>query len=109
MAAATITSIQRGAEQFQGVFSDLWQVKATLDGGAIADGAGETNTVAVPGVEVGDMVLGISYGADAVDMTITGYVQAANAVELRIQNESGSSFSDPAAVTVKMLIGRPAW
>ena len=58
MAAATSVTSRRGNDQFRGMFSDTWVVTATLDAGSLADGAGETDTVAVPGVALGDMVLG---------------------------------------------------
>ena len=86
----------------------MWLVNATLDAGSLADAAGETETIAVPGVALGDMVLGVSFGVDLVDMTVTAYVQAANAVEIRIQNESGAA-PDLASTTIKLLIGRPSW
>ena len=109
MAAATSVTYQRGAKMFQGAFSEMWLVKATLDAGSIADGAGETETIAVPGVALGDMVLAISLGLDLVDMTVTGYVQAADAVEVRIQNESGAGPVDLASTTIKLIVVRPAW
>lgn len=108
MAAATSVSVQRGSKQLGGLFSEFWIVKATLDVGSLVDAAGETETISVPGVALGDMVLGISFGVDLVDMTVTGYVQAAGAVELRVQNESGAA-PDLASTTIKILIGRPAW
>ena len=109
MAAASAVRVERGSKMFQGAFKEMWLVTATLDAGSVADGAGETETVAVPGVALGDMVLGISLNVDIVDMTVTGYVQAANAVELRIQNESGAGPVDLASTTIKVLIGRPSW
>lgn len=109
MAAATAVTVSRGARQFQGAFSEMWFVKATLDAGSLADGAGETETIAVPGVAVGDMVIGISLGVDLVDMTVTGYVQAADAVEVRIQNESGAGPVDLASTTIKLVIARPTF
>lgn len=109
MAAASAVVVERGPRQFGGVFSDLWVVTATLDAGSIADGAGETETVAVPGVALGDIVLGCSINVDLVDMTLTAYVQAADAVEIRIQNESGAGPVDLASKTIKLIVARPAF
>lgn len=109
MAAASAVVSKVGREQFQGLFSEMFAVKATLDSGSVADGAGATDTVAVPGVAVGDMVIGVAFGVDLVDMTVTAYVQAANAVEIRVQNESGTGPVDLASTTIRLLIGRPAW
>ena len=64
MASATSITSRRGNDQFRGMFSDTWVVTATLDAGSLSDAAGETDTIAVPGVAVGDMVLGCSFAVD---------------------------------------------
>ena len=107
MAAASSVVVERGTKQFQGMFSEMWKVTATLDAGSLADGAGETDTVAVTGVALGDIVLGASFSVDEVGMTVTGYVSAANTVSLRIQNESGSTV-DLASATIRLVVGRLA-
>ena len=62
MAAATAVVSRRGNDQFRGLFSDTWSVTATLNASSLADGVGETNTIAVPGVKLGDIVMNISMG-----------------------------------------------
>ena len=42
MATASSVTSRRGNDQFRGLFSDTWAVKATLDAGSLVDGAGET-------------------------------------------------------------------
>mgnify|MGYP000426159236 CR=1 FL=1 len=108
MAAASAITSYRGTSQFRGLFSEMWAVKATLDAGSLADAAGETDTVAVPGVALGDIVLGFSFGVDVVGITITGYVSAANVVTFRLQNESGAA-PDLASTTIKFVVVRPAF
>ena len=88
MAAATSVTSRRGNDQFRGMFSDTWVVTATLDAGSLVDGAGETDTVAVPGVALGDMVLGVSFAVSEAGMSVTAYVSAADTVSIRVQNES---------------------
>ena len=105
MATASAVSVRAGNDQFRGLFSDTWSVKATLDAGSLVDGAGETDDVTVPGVALGDMVLGASLGVDLVGLTVTGYVSAANTVKFRIQNESGSTV-DLASATLRIVVGR---
>lgn len=105
MAAATSVTVRAGNDQFRGLFSNTWLVRATLDAGSLADGAGETDTVAVPGVALGDMVLGASFSVDEAGLTVTGYVSAANTVSLRIQNESGGTV-DLASATIRLVIAR---
>jgi hypothetical protein len=105
MASATSVNARRGNDQFRGMFSDTWVVTATLDAGSLVDGAGETDTVAVPGVALGDMVLGCSFAVDEAGMSITGYVSAANVVSLRVQNESGGTV-DLASTKIRIVVGR---
>jgi len=88
MATASAVVSRRGNDSFRGLFSDTWSVTATLDAGSLINGAGETDDVTVPGVALGDMVIGASLGVDLVGLTVTGYVSAANTVKFRIQNES---------------------
>ena len=106
MASATSVTVRQSNEQFRGIFNETWVVKATLNAGSLADGAGETDDITVPGVALGDMVLGASLGVDLVGLTVTGYVSAANTVKFRIQNESTATV-DLASATLKIVIGRP--
>ena len=105
MASATSVTARRGNDQFRGMFSDTWVVTATLDAGSLVDGAGETDTVAVPGVALGDMVLGCSFAVDEAGLTVTGYVSAAGVVSLRVQNESGCTV-DLASTKIRIVVGR---
>lgn len=82
--------------QIKGIGSATWDVAS------LVDGAGETKVVTVTGAALGDFVVA-SMGVDIVDMIMTAYVQAANTVEVRIQNESGST-ADLASTTVKVLV-----
>ena len=105
MAAATSVVTERGTKQFQGMFQDMWKVTCTLDAGSLADGAGETDTITVPGVALGDIVLGASFSVDEAGLSVTGYVSAADTVSLRIQNESGGTVN-LASATVRVVVGR---
>lgn len=105
MATASAVTVRAGNDQFRGLFSNTWLVKATLDAGSLSDGVGETDDVTVPGVALGDMVLAASLSVDLVGLTVTGYVSAANTVKFRIQNESGSTV-DLASSTLRIVIAR---
>lgn len=105
MATASAVTVRAGNDQFRGLFSNTWLVKATLDAGSLSDGTGETDDVTVPGVALGDMVLAASLGVDLVGLTVTGYVSAANTVKFRIQNESGSTV-DLASSTLRIVVAR---
>lgn len=105
MATASAVTVRAGNDQFRGLFSNTWLVNATLNPGSLADGVGETDDVTVPGVALGDMVIGASLGVDLVGITVTGYVSAANTVKFRIQNESGSTV-DLASSTLRIVVAR---
>jgi len=105
MAAATAVVSRRGTDQFRGLFSDTWSVVATLNASSLADTAGETNTIAVPGVALGDIVLNVSMGVDVSGISVTPYVSAANVVSIRFQNESGGTL-DLASTTVRCVVVR---
>jgi hypothetical protein len=105
MATASAVVSRRGNDQFRGLFSDTWAVTATLNAGSLVDGAGETEDITVPGVALGDMVLGASLGVDLVGLIVSGYVSAADTVKFRIQNESGST-ADLASTTMRIVIAR---
>lgn len=104
-------TVQRGTKQFQGIFSELWLVKeSALDFAAAATGSGTFASldIAVPGVAMGDIVLGISVGVDTVDAVIGGAVTAANVVTLTLLNNSAGAI-DLASTTGRFLVGRPVW
>jgi hypothetical protein len=105
MAAATAVVSRRGNDQFRGLFSDTWSVTATLNASSLADTVGETNTIAVPGVKLGDIVLNVSMGVDVSGISVTPYVSATDVVSIRFQNESGGTL-DLASTTVKAVVVR---
>ena len=105
MAAATAVVTRQGNDQFRGVFSDTWSVVCTLNADSLADGAGTSDTVAVPGVALGDIVIGFSFGVDLAGVTATAYVSAANVVTIRVQNEAAATV-DLASTTVRLVVGR---
>jgi len=68
----------------------------------LSDAAGATAVVNAPGAALGDACLA-SISVDAVDATMTCYIQAAGKAELRFQNESGTS-TDLAATTARVFV-----
>ncbi len=76
--------------------------EVTINPGSLADGAGSTSAVTVRGAALGDMVL-VSTSVDLIDVTVTSYVQAADLVEIRFQNES-AGVRDIASGTFRILV-----
>ena len=87
------------------LFRDLDTIKytsITIDPGSLADGAGSTHSVTIEGANLGDFVL-VSAPYDLQDVTVTGYVQAQDIVEIRIQNESTGT-RDLASGTWRIIV-----
>jgi hypothetical protein len=113
-----VSRVERGSKQFQGAFSDLWLVTGTVsDQDAIADDVSIIISLTVPGVALGDMVVGVSFGKSQADANAHiinhAFVSAANTVQLVLANvdQVGDAYD---ADTLngggfKMMIGRPSW
>lgn len=112
--AGTPTIVQ-ARTQFQGAFDNMWTVKATItDSDAIT--ATDTMRIAltVPGVALGDMVIGRSITNDLSDGTdqciFDAYVTAANTVNLQFTADVGAyADNDLTNAVVRLLIVRPTW
>ena len=70
----------------------------TFNPADLADGAGETTSQTVTGAALGDIVL-VSAPYDLEDLIVTCYVQSANTVEARLQNENAGANVDLEAGT----------
>jgi hypothetical protein len=111
----TLNSVNRDHVQFGGAFTDFWRVKATVtDTDAIAATDTLEMTITVPGVVLGDMVIGLSLDSDYNDGTdsavIQAIVSAADTVQLKMTADIGQYAADANnASVVKILIGRPSW
>jgi len=66
------------------------QGSANYDPPSLADGAGTTTTVTVPGAALGDFA-SAAFSATTSGITITAWVSAANTVSVRFQNESSGT------------------
>lgn len=76
----------------------------TWDPASLNDGAGETKSLTATGAALGDFVL-VAPPYDMQDFVFSGYVQAANTVEIRIQNESAATVN-LASGTWKVIVLR---
>ena len=109
------TADRVGNQQFQGLYNDMWRVKATVtdhDAVAISDTA--VLTITVPGVALGDHVIAYGLTMDQNDGTdqavITFAVTAADTVSMFIHADAGEFAADAITGAVaKILVGRPSW
>ena len=109
---ATVTRIERGNKQFQGAFNEMWAVTLTVNPDSISAVAEDAATFTIPGLALGDMVLGVAPGVSLTDSGEADYaawVSSANTLSIRITNLHGSNAVDLASSTWKVLIGRPSW
>ena len=105
-----MATVTQSKQQLQGLFYEMWAVTETVNFGNAATGSGTFASVdvTVPGVALGDMVMGIVVGVDTVDAVIGGAVTAANTVTLTLLNNTTGAV-DLASTTCKFLVGRPNW
>lgn len=109
MAAATsVVSNRKGTTQFQGCYSEIWQVTGVLDSASVATGAGGTDTITVPGVALGDHVISFGAAVSEAGVARRAYVSAADTVTIATVNTTGGPV-DLASTTVKLVVGRPAF
>jgi hypothetical protein len=104
MAASSVT-VKQGRQQLGGVFSNIWTAKGTIDFAEIADGDEAVDTIAVPGVALGDVVIGVSASITVADLTVTAFVSAANVVTVSVANNTGGAVNLGPAV-FKVVVGR---
>lgn len=104
-------TVDRSRKQFQGAFGAMWFVKDTaMNFGNAATGSGTFASLdyTVPGVALGDMVIGIAVGVDTVDAAIVGAVTAANTVTLTLLNNTAGAV-DLASTTGRFVVASPSW
>jgi len=103
--------VSQGGRQFQGAYSEMWFVtEDALNFANAATGSGTFASVdiTVPGVALGDIVMGVSVAVDTVDAVVAGAVTAANTITLTLLNNTAGAV-DLASTVAKFMVGRPAW
>lgn len=103
--AATSVVVKEGREQFGGVFSKVWAAKGTINFAEVADGDEAVDTIAVPGVALGDVVIAISASIDVEDMTLVAAVTGTDEVTVQVLNNTGGAINLASAV-YKVIVGR---
>ena len=109
---ATVTNVAQGSKQFQGAFTELWLCNLVCDPSSITAGSEDTATFTIPGVALGDMVIGVAPGVSLTatgELSIDSWISAANTLTIRLTNLHASSAADLASSTWKVAIGRPSW
>lgn len=114
----TVTTSAQAKEQWQGLFNEMWAVTGSVgDQDAIADDVSVDLTLTVPGVALGDMVVGVAFSKSLADanssLIASAFVSDANTVVLKLTNIDDAADAYDADTltggTFKLLIGRPNW
>ena len=111
----TVNTQVKNVAQFQGLFNEMWTVKATIsDQDAIALTTIKEFDCTVSGLALGDMVLGVSCTVDLNDGSnealMNAYVSAANTVTVQVMADEAEFAADALNTgVVRILIGRPTW
>lgn len=112
----TVNTTTQSKQQLQGLFNEMWAVTATIsDQDAVAINDTASVSLTVPGVALGDMVIGMSMTVDSFDgagdgAVIRAEVGSANTVNFMIHADVAEFAADALNnAVVKILIGRPNW
>jgi hypothetical protein len=111
----TLNAIEQGNKQFQGAFSEMFAVTATVaDQDAVAIGDTAAFNITVPGAALGDFAIGAlnmdTFDGDGDGAVIRFQVTSANTVSMTIHADVAEFAADAiTGATVKILVMRPAW
>jgi len=105
--AMSSVSIRSAANALEDHFSKIYSASGVWDAGSIADGDEAVDTIALTGVALGDIVLGVSCSIDVADAALTAAVTAANEVTVQLLNNTGSAV-DLDSATYRVVVGRLA-
>lgn len=105
--AMSSVSIRSGANSINDHFSKIYSASGVWDAGSIADGDEAVDTIALTGVALGDIVLGVSCSVDVADAALTAAVTAADEVTVQLLNNTGGAV-DLASATYRVVVGRLA-
>ena len=105
--AMSSVSIRSGANSINDHFSKIYSASGVWDAGSIADGDEAVDTIALTGVALGDIVLGVSCSVDVADLGLTAAVTATDEVTVQLLNNTGGPL-DLASATYRVVVGRLA-
>jgi hypothetical protein len=105
--ATSANSARVSAFTLQDHVAKTFSVTATWDAPSVATGGDEIDTIALSGVALGDIVLGVSLGVSLQGLVATAYVSAADVVTVSLANNTGAAV-DLGSTTVRVLIARLA-
>lgn len=108
--ASSAVVVDRGTEQFRGLFSEMWFVTATVDPASVAAEATQADDITVPGLALGDMVIGFAAGVELTNnLAVQVHVKSANTLKITYTNNNVAAGAaiDLGSSKWSFLIGRP--
>jgi hypothetical protein len=105
MALTSVKIKSNARQQFPGVFSNVTVATGVKDFGTIADGADAQDTIAIPGVTAGDMVLGVASSAND-KLTLSGAIAAAGSVAITAVNNTGGAVTATATAVYSVVVAK---
>jgi hypothetical protein len=105
MALTSVKIKSDARQQFPGVFSNVTVATGVKDFGTIADGADAQDTIAIPGVTAGDMVLGVASSAND-KLTLSGAIAGAGSVAITAVNNTGGSVTATATAVYSVVVAK---
>ena len=88
-------------------FLKVFSGRGTWNAGSIADGDEAVDVITIPGVALGDMVLGVSTDITPADLVVSGFVSAADTVTVSFANNTGAAV-DLNSTVVRVVVARVA-
>lgn len=106
MAIVSVDKEREEALQFRGLFKTIIELEAVYNPGSVGSNASVQDNLTVPGVELGDMLIGMSLDIDVQDLHITGDVTAADVFTMNLVNATAGAV-DLGQCNLHVIIGRP--
>lgn len=98
----TKKALRQVQEDLLAARAGILYAEATYNLASLADAAGATATVVVPGADLGDFAF-VSHGVAMQGILATGYVSASDTVSVRFQNETAGTL-DLASTTLRVFV-----
>lgn len=108
MATPTNVQVRKDSRsQFQGLFENVWVVKATIDVGSLGSNAAESSTITVSGLDPAkDHVLSLQRTTPAADPRLFEVAHVStDSIHVVAHNASGGVL-DPASSEYTIVVGR---
>lgn len=106
MATTANKNSRINAVSWRRVYDGVVAVTATWDPASVASKGSAIDTITVPGLALGDIVLGVSFSLDLAAILLGAYVSAANTLTVYLTNNTAGAV-DLASGTIRAVVAKP--